>query len=56
MLCRSEFEYDLELKFDHNSTNQYSQWFYFKVTNTKRKNVTPNLSLNKFIGIQIQHN
>jgi hypothetical protein len=35
-----EFEYDLELKFDHNCPNQYSQWFFFKITNTKRKNVS----------------
>jgi len=29
------YEYDLMLKFDHN-TNNYTQWFYFKVSNTRR--------------------
>lgn len=35
-----EFEYDLELKFDHGCTaQQLSQWFYFRVGNTKRGQV-----------------
>ena len=36
---RNEQEYDLELKFDHNCPGVYSQWFYFKVSNTRRKQV-----------------
>ena len=39
-----ENEYNLVLKFDHNTTN-YTQWFYFRVTNTKKNVViTTNLS------------
>ena len=34
---KSEFEYELMLKTDYN-TNNYTQWFYFKISNT-RKNV-----------------
>jgi Cytosolic carboxypeptidase N-terminal domain len=34
-----EYEYDLELKFDHGCPQQYSQWFYFKVSNTRRKQI-----------------
>ena len=34
---RSEFEYDLELKFDHNCNSLMSQWYFFKITNTKKK-------------------
>ena len=33
-----EFEYDLELKFDYGAPAQQSQWFYFRVGNT-RKNI-----------------
>lgn len=29
----------MELKFDHNSNSQMSQWFYFKVSNTKKRSV-----------------
>jgi len=32
----AEFEYDLELKFDHGCSVPQSQWFYFSVTNTRR--------------------
>lgn len=32
---KSDTEYELMLKTDHN-TNNYTQWFYFKVTNTRR--------------------
>ena len=33
----TEFEYDLEVKFDHGSSQTLlSQWFYFKISNTKR--------------------
>lgn len=31
----SEFEYELILKYDY-MTNNYTQWFYFKVANTKK--------------------
>lgn len=31
----SEFEYDLEMKFDHGCPGQLTQWFYFRVANTK---------------------
>lgn len=34
----SEYEYDLILKYDYGTTN-YTQWFYFRVGNT-RKDVT----------------
>lgn len=34
-----ENEYDIELKFDHGCPQQYSQWFYFKVSNTRRKTI-----------------
>ena len=30
-----EYEYNLILKYDHNTTT-YTQWFYFKVTNVKK--------------------
>ena len=30
-----EYEYDLILKYDYGTTN-YTQWFYFKVSNTRR--------------------
>lgn len=33
---KSDYEYELMLKTDYN-TNNYTQWFYFKVSNTKRK-------------------
>ena len=33
-----EFEYDLELKFDYGAPAQLSQWFFFRVANT-RKNI-----------------
>jgi hypothetical protein len=29
----------LELKFDHNCPGVYSQWFFFKVSNTRRKQI-----------------
>lgn len=32
---KSDNEYELLLKTDHN-TNNYTQWFYFKVSNTRR--------------------
>lgn len=32
---KSDFEYELMLKTDYN-TNNYTQWFYFKISNTKR--------------------
>jgi hypothetical protein len=32
----SEFEYDLELKQDHGATVMLTQWFYFRVTNTRK--------------------
>lgn len=32
----SEFEYDLELKPDHGSTVILTQWYYFRVSNTRR--------------------
>ena len=32
-----DYEYDLELKFDHNTTSMYSQWFFFKITNTRKR-------------------
>jgi cytosolic carboxypeptidase protein 2/3 len=32
----SEFEYDLELKPDHGSTIILTQWYYFRVANTRR--------------------
>ena len=31
-----EFEYDLELKFDYGAPQQLSQWFFFRVANTRR--------------------
>lgn len=30
-----EHEYNLILKYDHNTTN-YTQWFYFRITNVKK--------------------
>lgn len=30
-----EFEYDLILKYDY-STSNYTQWFFFKVSNTRK--------------------
>jgi hypothetical protein len=30
-----DYEYDLILKYDYNSTN-HTQWYYFKVSNTRR--------------------
>ena len=30
------FEYELYLKADHPNTSNYTQWFYFKVGNTRR--------------------
>ena len=35
----SEFEYDLDLKFDHGSPSQLSQWFYFRLSNTRKNQV-----------------
>lgn len=35
----SEFEYDLDLKFDHGTPQQLSQWFYFRVSNTRKNQV-----------------
>ena len=32
----AEFEYDLDLKFDHGSSVPLTQWFYFRVSNTKK--------------------
>ena len=32
----SEFEYDCELKYDHGCAAQQTQWYYFRVTNTRR--------------------
>lgn len=32
----NEFEYDLELKQDHGTVQYITQWFYFRVGNTKR--------------------
>ena len=31
-----EYEYDLELKQDHGAAAQLTQWFYFRVSNTKK--------------------
>lgn len=31
-----EYEYELELKFDHGSPQQLSQWYYFRVGNTRK--------------------
>jgi len=31
----SEYEYDLELRQDYGSVNYLTQWFYFKVHNTR---------------------
>lgn len=31
-----EFEYDLDLKFDHGAPTQMTQWFYFRVSNTRK--------------------
>ena len=33
---KTDYEYELMLKTDYNTSN-YTQWFYFKVSNTKRK-------------------
>ena len=33
-----EFEYDLILKYDY-STSNYTQWFFFKVSNTKKDTI-----------------
>jgi len=30
-----EYEYNLILKYDHNTTN-YTQWFYFRIQNVKK--------------------
>lgn len=30
------FEYELYLKTDHPNTNNYTQWYYFRVSNTRR--------------------
>jgi len=32
----SEFEYDLELKQDHGATVIQTQWYYFRVTSTRK--------------------
>jgi hypothetical protein len=32
----ADFEYDLDLKFDHGCSVPLSQWFYFRVTNTRK--------------------
>eukprot|EP00347_Sterkiella_histriomuscorum_P013611 403364056 len=32
----SRFEYELQLKTDHPNTNNYTQWYFFKVSNTRR--------------------
>lgn len=32
---KTDFEYELLLKTDYN-TNNYTQWFYFKVSNTRK--------------------
>jgi hypothetical protein len=35
----NEFEYDLELKQDHGASVVLTQWFYFRVTNTKKNQI-----------------
>jgi len=35
----ADFEYDLECKFDHGSSGQLTQWFYFRVANTREGQV-----------------
>ncbi len=52
--CRGEFEYDLFMKTDYN-TSGFAQWFFFKVSNT-RKGQVPSQSLIAPLGIQVQHN
>lgn len=37
-MYRAEFEYDLFLKNDY-GTNGYTQWYYFKVSNTRKDQV-----------------
>ena len=42
----ADYEYDLYLKADYN-TNSYTQWFYFRITNT-RKDRTYRINIKNF--------
>ena len=49
-----EFEYDLILKYDY-GTNNYTQWYYFKMTNNK-KGVTYKFNLINLIKPESSYN
>jgi hypothetical protein len=49
-----EYEYDLILKYDY-GTNNYTQWFFFKVSNT-RKDVTYKFNIINLIKIESSYN
>ena len=49
-----EFEYDLILKYDQ-STSNYTQWFFFKVSNT-RKDVTYKFNIINLIKPESSYN
>jgi hypothetical protein len=49
-----EYEYDLILKYDY-GTNNYTQWFFFKVTNT-RKDVTYKFNIINLVKPESSYN
>jgi cytosolic carboxypeptidase protein 2/3 len=49
-----EYEYDLILKYDY-GTNNYTQWFFFKVSNT-RKDVTYKFNIINLIKPESSYN